>query len=130
VKATIEITGLDEFIRTLRDLPEDLTREAGIYATRTAEECANQIGASYAVGPTGNLKAGVGFSERKQTAVATAIVRSRAPHAHLYEFGATRKDRGIMPAARVFVPTIVAGRSRLFDQLVRLVERAGFEVRF
>ncbi|MGE0363368.1 MAG: HK97 gp10 family phage protein [Vicinamibacterales bacterium] len=57
-------------------------------------------------------------------------VRSRAPHAHLYEEGtaerftaATGASRGRMPATPTFVPEAVLARERMHQQLISMVGR-------
>ena len=84
----------------------------------------------------GNLRRGVKLDKREAGPYgAAAVLRSRARHASLYEWGSetvryTRKgiSRGRMPGFKVFVPIMQRQRRLMVQALVALVRRAGFTV--
>jgi hypothetical protein len=124
--------GLSELQAALRQLPEHLAREADVYVRRAAETTANQIQASYPV-VSGALQRGVVVEHNSSKFGSASLVRSRAYHAHLYEFGSQVRqylgaNRGAMPAKPTVIPIAIRNRRELVRQLVRLVEQNGFEV--
>jgi hypothetical protein len=136
MSAELTFIGLDELRRALLRLPADLTlRSAGI-VDEAAEAAAAEIKAAYPEGDTGNLRKGVrvGRASGKEFTV-RRVVRSSAPHANLFETGTqTRQtalgyNRGFMPGANIFVPVVVRRRRAMFEDLVRIVEQAGLDVR-
>lgn len=135
----LRLEGLTELRTQLRNLPEDLAQEAGAIVTAHAEEARRRIQTAYPEGPTGNLKRGVTMERNTSKFTSSAIVRSRATHAHLYEFGTTKirrtkkgASRGTMPKAdpqHAMIPIVVRVRAQMVRALIGLVERAGFQVR-
>jgi hypothetical protein len=133
----IQWQGLTEFKTALRNLPDDLTDDAGNIVMGTSESVQREVQANYPTGPTGNLKARVS-SERGQSKFgASAMVRSRAPHAHIFEKGtgqrqtASGANRGRMPeapASQQMVPVVIKHRRQMFERLKDLVRKAGFQV--
>jgi len=87
----LEWRGLAELRQQLRELPQDLNNEAVAIVRAHAEEAARAIRAGYPEGKTGNLRRGVTVESNSSKFGASAIVRSRAKHAHLFEKGT--KDR-------------------------------------
>ena len=83
---------------------------------------------------SGALRRGLRVETHGDAVSASAIVRNRARHAHIFEHGtgprrwANGKSTGSMPAGRVFIPIAMQRRSIMFTALVDLVRRAGFEV--
>lgn len=135
---SVQWTGLEEFRTALRNLPSDLAQEAGAIVIAHAEFAKQEIQASYPEGPTGNLKRGVTI-EKQQAGpfAAVAIVRSRAPHATIYEKGTAQRrtaggaNRGSMPAAppsQQFIPIAIRARRRMVAALIQLLQRAGLVV--
>lgn len=129
--------GLQELRQQLRKLPEDLAREAGAIVIAHAEEAQRRIQSAYPEGPTGNLKRGVTAQHQGSALAATAIVRSRAKHAWLFENGtAPRRTqrgayRGRMPAApdsQQMIPIVIQARRRMVSALIQMVQKAGLEV--
>lgn len=129
--------GMNEFKEALRKLPEHLANEAGEIVVASAEGAARTIQANYPQGPTGNLKRGVTVSRERSRVSTAAKVTSRAPHAHLFEFGTRRRmtnnhaNRGVMPeapASQAFIPAVIRARARMTDALIALLEREGFLV--
>lgn len=133
----LQLDGLEEFRQALRNLPEDLTHEAAAIVQQQAELAKTEIQRAYPLGPTGNLQRMVTMSSEPSQFVARAIVRSRAPHAHLFEFGTgPRKtnrgaNRGRMPKApanQALIPIAIRRRKAMVSALIDLVRKAGFLV--
>jgi hypothetical protein len=137
VASRLELRGLDELRAALRNLPGDLAEEAAVIVEAQAAEAERSIEAGYPEGPTGNLRRGVVRESNRSKFGVAAIVRSRAPHAHLFEAGtkprrtAKGANRGAMPPAaeaQRFVPKAIRARARMFSALKDLVRRAGLVV--
>jgi len=141
---TFVIDGLASLRQALRMLPEHLADDAGALVRQQALAAAGSIRAGYARGPTGNLQAGVVAEETTPFSRygRAFIVKSKAPHAWIYENGTqarhyftpsgARHATGIMPAApplRAFVPKMIDARARMQDELVWLLVRNGLAVR-
>jgi hypothetical protein len=134
----LQLQGMTEFRAALRQLPEDLADEAGVIVQAQAENVAGQIESGYPQGPTGNLKRGVTVASSSASRFgAGAIVRSRAPHASIFEKGTTQRrtgkgwNRGAMPQPDVsqrMIPKVIRARQRMMAALIDLVRRAGFQV--
>ncbi len=134
---TLKWIGLEEFKEALRKLPENLTEEAAGIVQSVASGAAQTVQADYPRGPTGNLKARVSVTNERSRVTTKSLVRSRAPHAHLFEYGTNRRrtnkgaNRGAMPKApptQAMIPAIVRARARLFEALITLLEREGLVV--
>lgn len=137
--------GMKELKADLRRLPAALTAEgAGIVRTG-AHNAANAIRNKYPTGPgqsrrrkrPGALKRGVTVEEQGGGRFgAHVIVWSRAPHAHLYEWGTdpreTRRgaNRGAMTAHDIFVPEMVRRRTQMMLELTYLLVRHGLTVTY
>lgn len=133
----LELQGLTELRTALRQLPAELVQEASAIVLAHAEQAQRDIRDGYPTGPTGNLKRGVTVIRTTSRVTTAAIVRSRAPHAYIYEHGTTTRrtdrgaNRGRMPEAPVerrMIPKVIRLRRRMVDQLIALVRRAGFTV--
>lgn len=133
---SLRITGIVEFRKALKHLPDAMKAQAAGEVQAAAHGMAAALGAAYPLGPTGNLRRGVVVrrGEDPDGRATWAQVVSRAPHSHLYERGtaprrwASGKRTGAMPAANIFVPMAVERRRALLRELVVIVERAGFTV--
>jgi hypothetical protein len=138
---TLRFDGIAELKQALRLLPESLTDEAGALVRAQALNAAGAIRATYARGPTGNLQNGV-VAEAEQPFSrygARYVVRSKAKHAYIYEYGTKARHyftkagkrhlTGAMPAARVFVRRMIEARARMQEELVWLLVRNGLMVR-
>lgn len=150
----LKMDGLAELRAALRALPDDLAQEAAAIVQAQAEYAQQQIVAAYPErttnlnpGPTrksrwfppGILKARV-TSTREPGAArfgARAVVRSRAPHAWLFENGTKPRQtrngasRGRMPVApesERMIPIAIRRRRVMVQALIDLVRRAGFNV--
>jgi hypothetical protein len=133
----LEMKGLSELRAALRQLPEELAREAHVIVTAQAQFAKDQIQRAYPEGRTGNLRGGVTVQSDDQRYGASAIVRSRAKHSHLYEYGTAQRrtsngaNRGRMPQApeaNRMIPIVVRRRRAMTQALIDLVRRAGFTV--
>lgn len=130
-----EFDGMEAFKAALRQLPEELSQEGGDIVVARGEAAGSDIRAHYqAAAVTGNLAKGVRVQLVSRTAGAEVVVKSRAPHAFIYEHGtqvrrtANGKNLGSMPPAHVFVPTMIRARREMTDDLIDLMERNGLEV--
>ena len=134
--ATLTLGGVDMLRRQLAALPRILTEDGRRIAQKTADAAAARITGRYqAAAKTGTLARRVlrkplGGGEGK----VMEDVASRAPHGWLYEHGSrfrrTRRNvpRGRMPAADVFVPTMIMYRSVMMRDLRAMLERNGIQV--
>lgn len=134
---TLELQGLDDLRAALRRLPEDLAREADVIVFAHASEAARGIQSGYPIGPTGNLQRGVTQAQNRSTFGVSALVRSRAKHASIFESGSAQRrtakgfNRGRMPQpteAQRMIPKVVRARARMMAALMTLVRSQGFEV--
>jgi hypothetical protein len=130
----MELQGLDELRQQLRQLPEDLATEAGEIVLAHAEAAKREVETGYPTGPTGNLKRGVSVQRNRSKVTTQAIVRSKAPHAYIFEKGTVRRqtdkglNRGRMPAARESeraIPKFIRARARMVEALKALVLKHG-----
>ena len=133
--ATLRLDGYDGFVADLTHLPttlRDLVKSAVLDAANHAESV---IYAQYGE-VTGNLRAGLGQDAPEETPTSIRVgLRSTAPHAMIYEYGTEQRQtklgyaRGRMPAAKVFVPTVMRERREMVRTIVALVEAEGLTVR-
>lgn len=132
VKLTLD--GFDELIGELTRAPQEMRAEGMGIVREETEGAAAEIRNQYHT-KTGTLAKRV-ETEYPSTQVLVGIVRSRAPHAHLYEFGTQKRqtnsgaNRGTMPAAlpAVTVPIARRRRLRMIRRLADMLTRKGFEV--
>jgi Bacteriophage HK97-gp10, putative tail-component len=131
--------GLEEFRRALRNLPDALAGEAVREAESSANAATFEIRSAYGAHRyTGRLQASVGVEEQQVPFGFRFVVRARAKHAHLFEFGTqarhyftvrgVRKLVGAMPPARIFIPTMIKHRRQLYGRLVAMMQRHGLLV--
>lgn len=134
----VVLEGLSDLRTALRELPETLTDEAAGIVQAAGLDAKAQIQTAYPEGATGNLRGGVTVRVNHARASTSAVVRSRARHAHLFEWGTrarrTRRgaNRGAMPEApqaQRMIPIAIRVRRQMIDRLIALVERAGLTVR-
>lgn len=135
--------GLKELIAALRDLPAHLAEDAGKIVNEAAEAAGADIRAAYPIGPGdahgydgGNLRKGVRVVTRNAGQFGQVRqVRSTAPHAWIFETGTQVRhspmgyNRGMMPGANIFVPTVMRHRRAMYEDLRQLVREAGLDVR-
>ena len=134
MSAGVRWTGMTELQRALRDAPLTIRAEAMQIVRHATQATAADITTRYAVGSTGNLRRGV-RTEYPGPEVLIGVVRSTAPHAHIWEFGTKRRqnrrgaNRGRMPARPTTPGVARRRRAQMFTSLIALVQRLGFEVR-
>jgi hypothetical protein len=122
----IEWQGLQELRAALRALPADL-RDAGNAIVRGAAERTDVATVTNYPEVTGNLRRGVGRTEDASTFGLVVTVYSRAPHAHLYEYG-TVKQPPAPPHTRLGTHA-ARERRRMYTELKALLASQGLEVR-
>jgi len=138
------LEGFDAYLEALRNLPGELRDEARTIVHDTATEAADAMRAAYPDGPRGRLKRGVKVALREGDEFgAGATVKNTAPHAFIFENGTQARyvttrplgraknfgsRRGAMPPGRVFIPIAIRRRRAMYDALIEVVRRAGFEV--
>lgn len=124
--------GIEELLKSLKEIPDEIAEKAGVIALRVAEETAAEAREAYPLGATGNLRKGV--KVKKQTFgnyIVSAKVINTSEHSHLYEDGTELRktkndaDRGIMPkAAKPTIRSIAPRKRREFnDDLADMVEQ-------
>lgn len=141
----VQWEGLDEFRKALRELPEQLRAEAAVVVEAAARASASEVKSAYeqvrTPSATGRTQEGQHLADRvvvsvdnAGTSYARAFVRSKSPHAHLFEFGtASRrwksgKSTGSAPARPTMIPIVERNRRKMHGELVAIVKKAGFEV--
>jgi hypothetical protein len=136
VSTRLELDGLEQLKRDLRNLPDELVGEAQHIVEATANGAASAIKHAYP-SHSGNLIARVDVEGSANPHGAGAKVISRARHSHLFEFGtksrktANGANRGQMPKARsdqAMIPIAIRARRLMVSKLIDLVKRAGFTV--
>jgi hypothetical protein len=134
VSSRVVWNGLAELREALRNLPEELTGEAGHIIEGAANAAAADVKAAYPV-RTGNLRDHVFVSHQdKGRFSAGAVVKNTAKHAWLFENGTQARhndlgaNRGSMPPGHVFIPAMIKRRRIMYQQLRALLERHGLKV--
>jgi hypothetical protein len=115
---------LNEQLRRLDALGERVRDEVRGRAMQAAESMAARLRVDYPL-VTGNLRKGVRVEHGRRG----SYVLTRAPHAHLYEWGTpvrknyTRKgaNRGVSKPHNVFVPEAQRTRDTYIDGLTQLL---------
>jgi len=134
VSARVELKGFDELIAALTVAPVEIRAEGLQIVRRVTEGARQEIAAAYSQHTvTGTLAKRV-TAEFPSTQILIGIVKSRAPHSHLFEFGtkqrrtATGANRGTMPAVdpAIFVPIARHWRAQMFDGLLAMMRAKGF----
>lgn len=119
--------GMGALITQLEQLPDRLRDETEGIVQATADLMAADLRREYPE-HEGALRRGV-VVERSAGSEAKVKVRSKAPHAHLYEYGTVQRflagngaNRGTMPARPTFIPIAQRNRRRMVEQLMRIVK--------
>lgn len=128
--------GLDDFKRQLRQLPEELAGEAGHIVEGSGNAAAVAIRTAYGQHKhSGNLQDHVTVEHQSSGLAAKAVVKSTARHSHLFEHGSQARhtdlgwNRGAMPATPTFIPIVIRFRTRMYEELKGLLQRAGLHVK-
>ena len=132
---SVDLAGFEALIQELRNAPDDIRSDAMDIVRDTTEAAAAEIREAYPRGPTGNLKKRVQTFYPGSTVLA-GIVKSTAPHSHLYEFGTRDRktkagaNRGRMPKPNPEITPRIAvkHRTQMFKRLVDMLRGKGFEV--
>jgi len=134
----VSFDGMSDLRAALQALPTEMATEAAGIVGQYAGQAKNDIQNGYPIGRTGNLHNRVSVSVKPgNSASVTAIVASRSPHAHLFEYGSGRRvtntgaNRGRMPAAPEsarMVPKVQRLRSQMVRALIAFVRDKGFVV--
>ena len=133
MSARVRWDGLEELKADLRNLPRALADEGAGIVYAAADRAAGAIVAGYPR-RTGDLGKGVSVKRENSSFGAAAIVRNRAPHAHLFELGtevrhtAIGANRGRMPPGHVFIPIVQRERRAMYERLKELLRRQGLTV--
>ncbi len=131
----INLDGMNELREGLSRLPQELTAKAALVVSATAQQVGQELQANYPR-KTGALKRGVRVTIEGSSVSTRGIVRSAAPHAHLFEHGTARRltrkgaNRGVMPKGptdELLGPRAGRARRHMVDQLIAIVREAGLE---
>lgn len=133
MSATVRWNGLDELLEQLRNLPADLTAEAGHIIEASANAAAVQVRSGYGSHRrTGKLQESVVVDVLASGEFGVVRrLRATAKHAHLVEYGTQARhtaigaNRGSMPPAHIFVPAVLRNRRQMYEALKDLVLRHG-----
>jgi hypothetical protein len=127
-------SGFEEYLRELGSIPEALRSEASRIVHAHTEAARAELVAVYERHRrTGKLRSKVS-TDYPSSSVISGILKSTAPHGALFEWGTAErkndkgKSLGRMPAAKQFVPIMVAHRARMYAELGELLRSHGFEV--
>ena len=124
--------GMADLIRGLERMGDAVQREAAVIVEDTAERMAFSVRQRYPRGKTGTLRDRVVVEQLHPSSGASLRwkVRSKAPHAHLYERGtvnrrtaSTGANRGRMAAHPIFIPEAIRHRTVMVHRLVDLLAR-------
>ena len=125
-------TGMAELLRDLEALAPAVGTEAAHIITAATNAAFVEVRSGYRRGPTGNLIKGVSIQEKGPR---WKVLRSRAPHAWLWERGTVarytkgqgkytvRSHRGTMPATPTFWPAVRKYQTRLIQQIAAAITR-------
>lgn len=115
---SVQIIGLEDVLKSLGDLADDIPSSAGDGA-RAAAEAAKVVIQNEAPRRTGKLRESIvagGFKKKqgKPVAAFVRVDRKKAPHAHLVEFGARA---GAMPANPFFARGVAKVKGGAIDDV-------------
>lgn len=129
-------SGLTEFLKEFGSIPQVLHEEGMAIIREETEGAAVEIAQAYGrARHTGRLASSV-RTIYPASSLLIGIVKSVAPHSHLFEFGSKQRrtqsgaNRGAMPKADppITVPIARRRRSRMARRLVDLLRKHGFQV--
>jgi hypothetical protein len=141
MSARVVWNGLAELREALRNLPADLTAEAGNIVEGAGNAAAADARAGYAakMKHPGELVEGVTVSRRdKGQFAASARVTNRSKLSHIFEHGSVARHyvsvhgvqhlTGRIPPMHVFIPAMIKRRRIMYQQLKALLQRHGLKV--
>lgn len=130
MSASLSLDGAKELADALTALPDEWARSTLAPIVRqSADSLAADVKSQYATNKRtsrnpGTLVERVVVEPGRDPRGLRAKVRTKAPHAHLYEYGTvlrrtneTGASRGTMPANPVFVPTAIRWRARMVQRV-------------
>lgn len=130
-----EFDGMEEFRAWLRDLPEHLRDDGAVLVESRGDEAFDTIHAKYTAHKhSGNLANHLRQEVESSKFGVSVLIRSTAKHGAIFENGTQiRKtksgaNRGAMPAANIFIPTMQSKRRLLFEDLINLLRSNDLEV--
>jgi hypothetical protein len=133
VSMTIEFDGLKELIEQLTRAPEAIRQEGMEIVRDEATSAATEAALRYPTrADTIARRIRVEFPSSQ---ILYALVKSAAPHSHLYEFGTKEKrktskgwNRGIMPGLnpQIIVPVMERHRLQMYERLKDMLRRMGY----
>ncbi len=127
----MKFPGLDELQAALRAMPAELTGEATHIVEGTLNAAAGEIKSGY---PPGELQDKLDWDLTSDGVGVIGIIQNKSPIAWLFEHGTQARhtalglDRGVAPAAHVFVPVILRQRRKMYELLKAMLERHGLIV--
>jgi hypothetical protein len=142
----LRIDGIRELEAALRALPIELRDEAAGVVQAHASAAEGAIRAAYPIGPAryfkkldyryggGELRKGLQSASETSRFGTRIRLKNTAKHAWIFENGTELRhtdlgrNRGRMPAGKVFIPIVIRERRAMVDDLVAIVERAGLRV--
>lgn len=147
MSSRVVLEGFDELVAELTKAPDHIRAEGMTIVREETEGCAQEMRNVYAShSKTGTLIRRV-VTEFPSSTILVGMVRSKAPHSHLFEFGNQGKtryytgtdkrgrtyenaSRGVMPAAKpeIVVPIARKRRQRMTQRLADMMRRMGFQV--
>jgi len=129
--------GLTELRAALRELPANLATEASGIVNDAAEGAKAEILAAYqAHRRSGDLAAHLTLGRGRAIGrfSASTILKNNAKHAWMFENGSQARHHklggstGSMPAAHIFIPTVMRHRRAMYARLAALLEYHGLSV--
>lgn len=115
----ITFDGLAQLVADMNGLGAELAERAKPITRAVAEQVAADIRNIYPE-HTGNLRAGVRVSQGRGAGLfVSAVVRSTAPHAHLYEYGTASRTFGTQDRGQMFVRNPAAKTAGRTDRPIR-----------
>jgi len=129
----IKLDGFEELRAALTRLPAELTGDAKDIVFANAEEAAREIGAAYPR-RTGDLKDHLSVTKIVGQFSVRAVVKNTSKHALTFETGSQARhnaigaNRGSMPPANVFYPTILRRRRTMYEVLKTMLVSKGLMV--
>src|SRR5687767_1563342 len=122
----VTFQGFAEFRRALHEMPARVQEKSGYITEDAGVSMGASLRADYPEGPTGNLRKGVRV---EQIGPYSWRVRSTARHSFIFNRGTGRRrtkrkgaNRGVMPAANLFIPTATRTRAMMNSRLVAMVQ--------
>ncbi len=128
----VRLDGLDALIRQLSDEPAAVRADGMAIVREETEGAAAEIVQAYPA-KTGNLRSRV-KTYYPSTTLLVGVVRSAAPHSHLFEFGTGQRqnrrgaNRGRMPVDKVTPVIAQRRRERMVRRLADMMRGRGYQV--